>query len=165
MSSGVQSATYAMTLTVKEAIADSQLANPATTIITYDQLNVTNMYMPGGSIPVSMVSAQELALTSGSLTLDLTALLGTNGVTESATGLKLQLMKIQNPASNGNMTFAQGGSNPYQLFGSTWSFSLGGGQSAMYDFANQAPTVSSTNKTIAVTGTGTQSFNLIMVFG
>lgn len=106
-------------------------------------------------------------LTSGSATVDLTNLPGcTADEVVNGTGLKVQLIKLQNPATNANaITVAQGGSNAYGLLGSTFSITLQPGQSVAINGDGATPTVGSGAKNLALTGTGAQALNIHVVFG
>lgn len=116
------------------------------------------------AVPATKVSAAVVALSTGTKTLDLTALTGTNGATVDATGLKLQVWKLKNLGAN-DMTFADGASNGYAALGTDFSFILKPNQQAMFYLPDNAPDVGSGAKTIDVTGTGSQTFQNLMVFG
>jgi hypothetical protein len=119
--------------------------------------------------PVSMVSYQTYALVTGSKTIDLTAILNFLAVSQNGTGLKVQSVIFVNPAGNATMNIAPGGSNPYPLFGTGNDIDVPGNATVnswiAFGFPEGLPDVASGAKTITVTGTGTQTFNLGIVLG
>jgi hypothetical protein len=100
--------------------------------------------------------------------LDLTALPATTGNID-ATGLKLQCLILENPAGNSAITLGKGATNGYALFGTTNTVTVAAhasyaGYLALF-FPEGLPDVAGGAKTIDITGTGTQSFGLTLVFG
>ncbi len=121
------------------------------------------------STPAATKKARfDLTLSSGTGTIDLTALPG-NSVDETinGTGLKVQVLKFRNKSTNANkITVAKGGTNGYQLDGATtWSDPMAPGQSSLRLLNGAADTIGSTKKTIDVTGTGSQVLQVLIVLG
>jgi hypothetical protein len=115
-----------------------------------------------GAPAATAVAAQQAALSGGALTLDLTSL-SYRGTTVNFNGKVVKYVVFRNPAGNANsITVAQGGANPYTLLGATFSLTLQPGD--VIGFApTAAPAVSSTVKTLALTGTGAQALDVLMV--
>jgi len=119
------------------------------------------------SHPVTKTSSDSIALVAGAKTIDLTALVGTNGAAVDGTGLKVQWVYMENPSTNANnMTFVKGASNGYELFAdAAWKVTLKPGQSFAAILYNTSPAVGPSAKTIDVTGTTTQSFIFQVLLG
>lgn len=106
--------------------------------------------------------ARILTLTGGALTLDLTSLIGTNGIAIDGTGLRVQLLKIVNLSQSAPLTFGQGASNGYPLHG---AITLQPGQKDMFFGNNQSAVISPTVKSIDLTGGSGETFELHLVLG
>lgn len=135
--------------------------------------NPTVSHRVGESVDLSSTStpdiekfaANEPALAAGAATLDLTSLLGTNGVTVDGTGLRPRWIYLKN-TGEADITFTKGASNGSDIFAGTWAFTLRPGERRQQDFSATGPAVvSSTNKIIDVTGTGTDTFQYAILFG
>ena len=107
---------------------------------------------------------RTLALTAGAATVNLASLVGTNGAAVDFTGLKVQHFKFINPGAN-PITFTFGASNPYLLLGSGWKIIVPAHSEVAGMLSDQPPDVDSTHKNIDIAGTGTDSFNIILVAG
>lgn len=159
------SANLNMICNVVEQIAvDADSVSGSGGQVTHNQFNSTATYTGSTGVPVTKVSAQVLALSTGAKTLDLSALLGINGGAVNATGLKLQIWLLKNLGAN-DMTFTFGASNPYEALGPAFLFVLKTGQVAQFFLNDSAPDVGSGAKSIDVTGTASQTFQSMMVFG
>jgi len=124
-----------------------------------------------------MMAAFTKTLSDGANTIDLTSLTGTNGATIDGTGLKVQLIKIQNPAYQGNGTTPNSpvnityGSyviaNGSFIFHTGGSVVLNGGEEVTWcgiDHAN-VPNISGSVKTFILTGTASDQINLTIIMG
>lgn len=156
------SAAYALKCDATEQLDSAPGANSPQ--ITHNKYSSSGTLTPTSTVPGTKVVANRYALVAGAKTLDLTALVGTNGVTVDGTGLKLQILKLKNVGAN-RMTFAQGGSNAYQVGGANFTIPLEPNQEVLLFGADLNPDVSGTVKNIAVTGTGTQEFEVVLVMG
>jgi hypothetical protein len=115
--------------------------------------------------PCSLRAGQDMALAAGAGTIDLTALLGTNGVTVTGAGLKVQFAKFSAPAANSAaITVAIGGTNGCDNFGPSFSVKLVPGAEVLFMLNSAGTVISSTNKILSLTGTGTDvmSFEIVM---
>lgn len=100
------------------------------------------------------------ALSTGTGTIDLTSLTGTNGATVDLTGLKVCLMKFRNPSTNANtITVAKGASNGFGLTtsGTTFSIPIPPGGEVTIFCDEGTPDVGGGAKTLDLTGTGSQT--------
>lgn len=110
------------------------------------------------------VAEGNLALTAGAYTIDLTSLTGTNGASVTFNGLTVRNILIRNKGAAA-MTFAKGASNGYTGFGSAFSITIpSGGVMSLYTHTLSGA-VGGSSKTIDVTGTGTQTFDIIVTAG
>jgi len=137
--------------------------------ILIDQLSTSETSTASSTIPVTKDSAYQLTLSSGTGTIDLTALIGVEGTASvDGTGLKVQYMKFRNLSTNANsITVAKGASNGYGLnaAGTTWSIPISPGQEILFKGNDSSPDVGSGAKTIDVTGTGSQVLEVAVVLG
>ncbi len=107
------SVTYDSTVTVEETLTgNAPFATSAKKKVTHDQFDTSTTLNAGSTPPATTFAAFQKALSSGTATIDLTSVTGTNGATVNFTGLKLQLVKIRNPATNAN-----GSSKTFDLTG------------------------------------------------
>ena len=107
---------------------------------------------------------QTFTLTDGAATVDLTSLL-LNGSAVTFDGLNPRAIHIKNTGA-ASMTFAKGASNGFTGLGASFSLTLPAGAGVLVDWpSDNATAVSSTVKTIDVTGTGTDTFQLSAVAG
>lgn len=151
-----------MQCAVTETLADDSLSGDTT--IKHSAFDFNTTLQSDTAVPATKVSAAVLALSAGAKTIDLTSLTGVNGATLTAVGLKLQVWKLKNLGA-AVMTFSEGASNGYAALGASFSFKLEAGQQAMFYLTELAPDVASGDRTIDVAGTGSQTFQNIMVFG
>src|SRR6476660_6066460 len=116
-------ATYVGGLTVVETVTVGvpDVNTGANANIQHDQFNKTQT-LNAGTSPAATVTASFVAtLSGGALTLDLTAMTGTNGATVNANGLTPRCIVFQNPATNANpITVAKGASNGYTGLGTSF---------------------------------------------
>lgn len=112
---------------------------------------------------------QEVTVTAGTTTIDLTAAPISGDRTLDLTGKKLVAWQIKAAADNSDdVTIAPGSSNPYPLFGASNERDLEPGELAMgaiTGVASGKPAVSSTVKTIDITGTEDDVVSVILYFG
>ena len=114
--------------------------------------------------PVTKFAFVVKALSGGAGTIDLTAL-PHDGATVDMTGLKIQALKIKNKSGNAAMTFTEGASNGYALLGAAFSFILLAGQEITIRGNDATPDVASGDRTIDITGTGSQECEVSVIAG
>lgn len=160
------SLTVGMKITSVETIsANVPAAATNDKTITHSGFNKPDTTLNASSTPpVTKCSYSQPALSGGAYTINLAALTGSNGVAVDLTGLKVQAVKIKNNGAN-PMTFTEGASNGYALLGTTFLFTVQPGQEIMLLGNDATPDVAAGDRTIDVTGTGTQSFDLAVVAG
>jgi hypothetical protein len=114
------------------------------------EITVTTPVPPVFSAGTTVTVVQTTqALSTGTATIDLTASPYSGGV---KTPIRMFLM---NPSANANtITIAKGGTNGYAGFGSSFSITLSPGESCQLDGASA---LSGSNKTLDLTGTGSQT--------
>lgn len=155
--------------TATEVLAgNSPAASNARKTVTHDQWGESHSLNGASSPPVSAIAIKQAALVSGVLTIDLTALTGwgTNGATVNGNGLKVQYLKLRNPATNANpIKVAVGASNGYAMHGSDWAITLQPGQWANFYGNNASPTIGSGAKNLDLTGTAAQALDVMIVMG
>lgn len=158
------SASLGMTLSVQEAVTSpDSLGNNAT--IKHDAFNVSKSASATTTPSAIITASQEIALVAGAKTIDLTSLLGTNSGPVSLDTKKPLWIMLKNKSTNtgGTMTFAKGATNGYAGFGASFSIAVPIGGAILLDMNALNSAVSSTNKTIDVTGSGTDVIQLIVV--
>lgn len=145
------------TLTGDDLNADSQLLHSG-----YD----VNRTLTASTTPDATKAAyQTVAMTAGAATIDLTSLL-LNAVAVTFSGLKPRVVLVTAIAANsGNVTVAKGASNGYDGMGGSFSVTLEPGQSFAFDFAAAGNAVGGSNKTLDLSGSGTDGVRLSAVAG
>lgn len=125
------------------------------------------MKLHSGSTPdAELVYSGNIPLVAGAATIDLTALSDSEGNTIATTGKKVRAIKIKPTSTNtGAITLVDGASNGYELFGDGFSIALNGGNHVLAYFGVDAPDIGSSTKNIDLSGTGTESIDIVIVFG
>lgn len=157
--------TYAATCTVAETLANNTGSAPAgTRLVTHTEYNETATLNSGTTPPATICAHFLLTLSSGAATVNLAALTGTNGATTDLTGLKVQVLRVKNLGAN-NMVIVPGASNGIDLLGASSSITIYPGAHAMFYLNDSAPDVASGDRTLDVTGTGSQTSEWTIVAG
>ena len=116
--------------------------------------------------PVAKCAFFEKALVAGAASIDLTALLGTNGATVDGTGLRVQFLKFRNKATNADpMTLSKGVANGYDGLGAAFSVTLPPGGEALVRAVDGGSDIGSANKTLDLAGVGTEAAEMGIVLG
>ena len=153
-------ATYVFQITTSETLSTVDAAsNP---VITHDNFNATGRLYASSTPPAIKLLSKVIALSGGAYTINLTTETGTNGVAQDGTGLRVQMIRIKNLGAN-SMTFAEGASNGIALACLPFTVPAGG----IYQlFLNDAsPDIAAGDRTIDVSGTTTQTFQLTLLMG
>ena len=158
--------TLQATCTVTETLDDS-VASASTPVIVHDNFNVNLTLNATSDAPATNVIGLSQALTAGAATIDLTSLTQSGGGTFDATGLKLQVFQLKNGTGNaGAVTISDGASNGYNLFGdASGQVTCGVGGHIQWYQHDKLDDVGASDAEIDLSGTGTDSFDIIMVFG
>lgn len=159
--------TARLTFTVAETVdTGTPASTDANSVITHDQFNVVEDLTSATGVPVTKFAAFSIALSGGAISVDLTALPGTNAGVVDMTGLKVQWVMFQNPVSNANsITIADGASNGYGGWGASLLIVLQPGQSVMLQGTDLEPDVSASVKIWDLTGTASQPLNVEVAAG
>lgn len=158
-------ATILHSLKIVKTLA-ANVAGITTPDLIYDKLNTSKSLTSLSTPAVSNGTKQEIALSSGAKTIDLTALTDANAGAITLNGLKPVCIQLENPAANANnMTFAAGASNGFNFMGAGGTVVLSPGQSIEIYHHTGGATIGSGAKTIDVSGTGSQTFYFGIVAG
>ena len=118
------------------------------------------------SPPVSKCAFFEQALSDAAATIDLTALVGSNGAAVDGTGLRVQFLKFRNKAGNANvMSLAIGAANGYDGFGAGFKITLAPGAEQLVRTLDGGSDISGTNCELDLAGTGAQVAEMAIVMG
>lgn len=123
--------------------------------------------LSSGSTPdAELIYEGTEALTAGSATIDLLTLSDSEGNTIATTGKKVRVIFIAPTSTNtAAITLTEGASNGYELGGDGWTFALTDEQWALIYLGTDAPDIGAAAKDIDMSGTGTESVKLIILFG
>lgn len=154
-------ATVVGQISVLETLA-SGIDGVADPTLVYNGFNFSHSVNATTTITGTKVAADTSALSGGAATLDFTSLPTVN-TTQTFNGLKLRGYLFSTPTTNaGNITIAEGASNGYPLGD---SIVLKPGQKVVKWLDDEGATVSGTDKTLDLAGTGTDAFSYILIAG
>ena len=158
---------YKSALGAVETLANNTTSAPeATRKITHTSFDATAAYAAASSPPVTTIAAGELTMTGGAGSLDLTALVGTNGKVVDGSGLRVQFLKLINKTGNANViTVTEGASNGYDGLGASFSITLAPGGEILLKAMDAGGDIAAGNKILDVTGTGSQVLQYAVVMG
>lgn len=160
--------TYGGNVNVEETLDAAAVpsANAAQRKITHNAFN-KSATLSGSTTPaVSDTANGTLTLTAGAGTIDLTAVIGTNGESVDASAKKVVAVKFINPATNANsITIVEGGTNGHPTLGASFSVTLAPGQEIQAYLAAAGTAVGASDLSIDVSGTGSQVLQYQFVFG
>lgn len=118
---------YTSKLNVTEVLEANVLAATDKTV-QYGGYDAVVQATGASSPPATKSAVFEKALAAGVGTIDLTALVGTNGVTVDGSGLRVQFAKFRNKSTSTSAILIKfGAANPYTGFGATFQLSLAAG--------------------------------------
>lgn len=150
------SAAYASTLTVTEVLSDATLSSSGNRVI-HDANSTSGTYNSGSTPAITKRARLAYTMTAGAATIDLRALIGTNGAAVDGNGLRAQFVKIINPITNANaITISKGASNGYDGLGSSFSIALVPGGELLVKLNDGGADIGATNKTLDLAGVGSQ---------
>lgn len=158
---------FGATLTATETLESNIPAAPAATrAVTHSAFNKSGT-LTASTTPVAVTKCayRDIAMTAGAVTIDLTALVGTNSLAQDGTGLKPQFVLFENVEGNAPITITEGASNGHALLGAGFQIILAAKQWVLCYLADAAPDVAAGDKTWDVTGTGTQSLRTAIILG
>lgn len=152
---------------------DQPGAAEANSRITFDAFNKLETRNGSSIPPAQRWAAFVVTLSAGAATIDLTALVTTNGAIFDATDYRLLELLVLNENANA-VTITKGASNGYQASGFPFpddgikvapkGSNSNGGRLHLY-FGSSCPLVSGTVKTLDLAGTGTDQFQFALLLG
>lgn len=161
------SAAIAIGVTVTDTLSttDAPLVDSADAVMK-ESLKTTSTLNASSTPDAETHCAMSVPMTVGAVTIDFTALTKRGGATLSASGKNVRAVVLANPATNANdITIVEGASNGLALLGAAFSVTLKPGHKIAAYLDDDGPLVGGTDKTIDVTGTGSQPIELLAVFG
>lgn len=158
---------YVSTVTALETVdTETPLSDDANSLITHDGLDTSDTLNAGTGVPVTKVVANTITMTAGAATIDMTALVGSNGGAVDMTGLKLQILKLKAKATNtGALVVSYGAADPYTGLGTAFSIELQPGAEMTFFGNEKSAEVASGVKDLDVAGTGAEEVDMMMVCG
>ena len=131
-------------------------------------LNATSKWHDGTtSVPATKVYSDQVPLADGTVVLNMRTWTDYAGNVVDFTGLKVQLLFLENDPANANlMTLDEGVTNGYEFFGAALGhLQLLPGQAILLYGNDATDDIGAADETILVNGTGAQVFNIIAVAG
>lgn len=158
------SATVQAGISVKETFDATEVpAGSAPSINSAGFVKTLSSLGPSSNPAVTKSATFKKALAAGAATIDFTSLPKTVGGTQSATGLKLRGLQINNPGAN-SVTVSPGAANGYEFNGSDTLVVRPNGFAVLW-LADGLTAVDGTHKTLDLAGTGTDEFEIVLLFG
>jgi hypothetical protein len=159
------SASVSIKFAVKETVTDTaSYANAARSTVVFDGGGLSESLDADSTPPADSHAVGKQALTAGAATIDLTSLTGVNGAAVSLSGKTPIAVLFENTGANA-MTIAKGASNGYTGFGSSYSETIPAGGKVVRWLDENGTAVSGSDKTLDVTGTGTQELKYQILAG
>ena len=142
------------------------VAGASDKVIVHDLYKVDTTIKAGSTVPATKCAVFSQALSSGTASINLAALTGTNGAAVDFTGLKLQYLQISSATANGTLEVDVGSSNGYNLGNNAATeFHIGGGDTVAFYYTETNPDVASGARVIDLVGTGTETFDVVLIAG
>ncbi len=158
--------TYAAVCTIAETLpTNTGSAAAATRVVTHSEYNESATLTSVTTPPVTLQASFLATLSSGTLSIDLRALTGTNGASVDGNGLKVQVVRVKNLGAN-TLTIKSGASNGHTGFftATTGQIIPAGGHIQIYT-NDSGDDIDATHKTWDLTGTGAQTSEWTIVMG
>lgn len=156
--------TYRSNVTTVETFSTSIFPAVTSPPLNHNGFDTTETLTASTTPPVTQPAYFTQALTAGAATINLAALTH-NGASVDLTGLKVQIFKIKNKDGNAAMVFTEGASNGIAQMGAAFKVTLLAGQEFTFFGNDASPDVAAGDRTIDVTGTGTQECEVSIVAG
>lgn len=147
---------------------------PAQAVVRYDAWDDEFDLSATSTPPATLFGAAVITMTAGAATIDLRALVCTDGITRDFNGLKVRTIKFRASSANANaITVVKGASNGFTGLGASFSLTLPvptgttDGQIPFNVFhdGGGGTAVSATVKTLDVSGTGAQVLHVEVIGG
>jgi len=169
MADPVTTLTYQAKATFQEVLGAASVPGAATAAartLTQSGFDTGKTLTAATTPPVTCGALFDQALTSGTATIDLTALVGANTKTVNGTGLRVQVLRLRNPATNANpISIAKGASNGYDGLGANFKDTLAPGAEFLRYLNDAGSDIGSGNKTLDLAGTGAQVLEVEIIMG
>lgn len=137
-------------------------ASPSNRTVTHTLFNVAKSLDTDSTPPAEKVSEFVAALAAGVKTIDLTALLSTNGITLDGTGLEVCFVRVRNLGASA-LTVKKGASNGHDVFTDDGVVIPAGGSIGF--FTNGSTAVDGTHKTWDLAGTLVETSEWTILLG
>lgn len=162
-------ANVALRATVTETFATAELPSASTRTLTHDKFNVLKSLGASSTPPATKYYSGLLV---GPQSLDLTALVKDVGGTIDCTGLKLQVLLLNNLSTTDNVTMADSGAG-VSSSGTSGNYSINGGApltiepgaSALLFFNDALDDVDAANCLLTIDAADAEKFEIAMIFG
>lgn len=156
--------TFTGTIAAKLSITETMTSTDVPNLSSADAAAAFALGVSEAISGVTVVASMSKALSAGAGTLDFTSLTH-RGVSVSLSGLKVKYFAFANPSTNANaITIVEGASNGNAMLGSAFSLTLQPGDYVVGKITN-SQTVGGSDKTIDLSGTGSQTLSLILAGG
>lgn len=153
---------YAFNLTTTETLESgvAGVSSPSLSHNAYDESGTLNA---SSTPPATKIATFLMTLSAGAATINLAALTGVNGASIDLTGLRVQMLRIKNLSASNALTFSEGASNGIALVGLPEVVPAGGIFQKFYNDAS--PDIAAADRTIDVSGTGTDTAEITIIAG
>lgn len=159
------SCAYAFTATVTETLENTPGATSSNKVVTHNDYNeAATIDATTLASPATKCAHFLATLSTGTVSIDLSALSGTNGATIDTTGLKVQLVRVKNLGAN-NLTIKSGASNGHNFFTATDGTVIPPSGVAMFFAPEGTQDVASGDRIWDLSGTGSQTSEWTIVAG
>ena len=156
---------YTSGLTVTEVLADADL-NASGRTLTHSANSTSGSFNSASTPPVTTRARMNYTMVSGSGSIDLRALIGSNGAAVDGNGLRAQFVKLTALGTNANaITISKGVSSGYDGLGAAFSISLMPGAELLVRLVDGGSDIGSSNKTLDLAGIGSQGIVGEIVMG
>lgn len=130
------------------------------------RINISKMLTSATTPDGELVYSVTQALTAGSATIDLKSISNTEGTTITTEAKKVRAFAAKATSDNANpLTLTVGASNGYTMLGAGWKVILSASDTFAVYLGDNAPAISDSVKTIDLSGTGSQSVDIVIIFG
>lgn len=157
------SVTYSNILNVVETVGTIPGVSDGNGNVTHNAFNYSKTLNASSSPTASQGLSFEKSLSGGAATIDFTSFTGTNGATYNLDALRLRVLMIKAKSTNAaNIVVAEGGTNGLSIGGTVTAY-VGG--SVTLDFGSSGPLIGASDKTLDLTGSGTETLQITVVAG
>ena len=152
-------------VSVKETVALDRDYSPNPQILHQITLPTPLLLDGTTSPPATKIYADKLALTGGAKTINLRSLANGNLPDFTFLNLKVQVFVFSCPISNTGVITMTPGTNDYDMGGASMSLACSPGGTIVLLFDDNSPTVVDNDKHLDFAGTGSETFDLLIVAG